>query len=181
MKKVMLILMVVFLVSPCSAWWGGEKQEPKQTIQAGEVWQAKFGGDERLIFDVTDKYVIYGYKNKGDIDFPSITTKERFLERFELVKAVEEYLSGSITITTKGELSYACEIITPKPEKPYLYNNPNNDHWICSKHGDLEPNSNTLYLAATVTFYSDTIYCYKCFGETFDKLFSEYMVGVENE
>ncbi len=164
-----------------------EKPAEKPEIVAGQIWKDRYGGDERLVFDVSKKYVIYGYKNESDIDFPSIRTKEKFLKSYELIFTAvgvvildAEYTVEAVEETEHGYI-YTIEKI---PEKPYLHKNPNNDHWICSKHGDLMPDydkdSGFFFTGtATITYYGSDIYCYICFGETLNKVLSQHITGVK--
>ena len=63
------------------------------------------------------------------------------------------------------------------PTKPYLHKNPNNDHWICSNHGDLRPNE---WLSENVIVFDDTTYCYICFyDEVVIKLINQHLTGVK--
>jgi len=80
------------------------------------------------------------------------------------------------------DLTSTSLIIEPnEPKKPYLHKNPNNDHWVCSKHGDLEPDSPWVCLdMTTVTFGDSAIaYCHKCFWEQVNIILGQYITGAK--
>ncbi len=197
MKKLMLILMLVVWYSTANAAWFGDedKQEPKVSlcqpkepeIVAGQIWEYKAHGDKREVFEVGEKYIIYGYTNGGDRDYPSIKTREKFLKYFKLIEDLIDITSGSIAVDIIDGITFwnTTAQISKEPIKPYLHKNPNNDHWICSKHGDLE--SGTIWtisvVATTISFGDDQPkYCYQCAIEVINQTLNQHITGVkENE
>jgi len=191
MKKAMLMLILLVVCSGCFA-----ADKPETEIKVGQVWKTKPGGDERKVFEVGEKYVVFGYKNDSDKDYPSIRTRKRFRRDYELVEQVGAMFTGNGDVWTftvsSPEWSFASagDIIAPDPpqtkRKPYLHKNPNNDHWICSKHGDLMPDydkDSGFYVIGspdiTVSFYGGQTYCAECFTETFDILMNQHITGVK--
>ncbi len=203
MKKVMLVLAVMLMAGSVYGGWFRKCDKDKQQIKVGQIWKRIFSGDSRKVLEVGEKYVVFGYLNGGDIDFPSVNTKEDFRDKYELVEtAIEgqirngerclEFYDGSewqkiekeepekitITITNVDTGSPPQE-----EQKPYLYKNPNNDHWICSKHGDLESNDFQFYFATRITISAiegkGVTYCQKCYWETQVKLLDQYIIGVK--
>lgn len=181
MKKVMLILMLGVCGVVHGSWFGSDV-DPE--IKVGQVWEYKANGDKREVLEVGDKYVIYGYTNGGDKSFPSVKTREGFLEYYKLVEDVLP-VAGVVEVVWGTAVSNEDLIFIvgndPEAKKPYLHRNPNNDHWICSKHGDLEPNDLLIYYATTITYYGGDIYCYKCFGETLNKVLNQHITGVKEK
>lgn len=67
--------------------------------------------------------------------------------------------------------------------KPYLHKDPN-DHWTCSKHGDLElrKRSDSISYPETISISTSgkcTTYCEKCFWGTINDILNEHITGVE--
>lgn len=181
MKKVIIMLILMFASVSQATWFSEDEPEKvKPEIKVGQIWHDPRFGDKREILMVGETFIVYTYA-EGSYDSPSIRSKDDWYKRFELVEDVEEddciIISGDECVFTMPE----------EPKKPYLHKNPNTDHWICSKHGDLMPDYNKdsmfIYLSydSTITFYGSKIYCMKCFTETFDKIFGEHITGVDNE
>ncbi len=187
MKKVMLILMLVVVCSTANAsWFSGADKPEKPEIIADQIWKNKGGGDERLVFDVGEKYVIYGYKNESDITYPSVKAKEKFLKQFELVRKSAVILLDAeyaVEVVEEAEHGYIYTI-EKIPKKPYLHKNPNNDHWICSKHGDV---TTDLLVSATykyegsqtISFFGGDTYCVDCVSEIIENTFKQHITGVK--
>lgn len=157
--------------------------KPKELeIVAGQTWKSCTSGDVHEVFEVGEKYVVYGYVGGGNKNYPSVTTISRFHDRYELVSDVEEdeiqFIfsdDGGIVLTSDIIFAVAPE----KTGKPYLHKNPNNDHWVCSKHGDLEPNDWQVYFDITISFCGSDIYCYDCFSETMNNILNQHILGVK--
>ncbi len=198
MKKVILILMLVALCCSCVT---ASKPKTKTEIKVGQVWKWTFNGVEREVLEVGKKYVVFCYKE--GYKSPDVETREDFLENHKLVQDVK-CLEGYIYIDDAGNMtdidanvnpcgptatadydSGVFTIVDLKPTKPYLHKNPNNDHWICSKHGDLMPDYKKdglvglYYLSATVTVFDSPTYCMKCFQEIINTILNQHITGVK--
>lgn len=207
MKKVILVLMLAAMIVPCLAGckdkrpaspaegmlWDnhGEMEfydgtewtalsETKPEIVAGQVWKWKVTGTaEREILEVGEKYVVYKAK-RGTQSSVGVEEKEYFLQEYELVEDMKP-----ITVFLDAEddgLIWITEADPPEPTKPYLHKNPNNDHWICSKHGDLEQDDGTLYFNIFVSVPGDdgyTTYCHKCYWGTQIKILNQHITGAK--
>ncbi len=186
MKKVMLIL-VLLAVCGCVV---ADEPETKTEIVAGQVWKNIFSGNEHEILEVGEKYVVYCYAN-GTYKSPDAKTKESFYECYEFARGVSiviEDIANScvvdmrdITFSCASEDSAISYFVTTEPQKPYLYKNLNNDHWMCSKHGDLEPDSMIVTFAATLTSIEDITYCSECFWEVCNQVLGEHIIGIKEQ
>lgn len=153
--------------------------ETKPEIKVGQVWEQKFNPpDDRVdVLEVGEKYVVYDYE--GGIR-PAVREKESFREYYKLVEQVVTLVEG----TTSVIWTFSVDGLDPPQakKKPYLHKNPNNDHWICSKHGDLDKDK----VEDTLTFWYttratmlDTTYCHECYWETQIKLINQHITGVK--
>ena len=70
MKKRMILIIVLAL---CSV---GYATETEPTIKVGQIWEYKVSGDKLEVFEVGEKYVVYGYTNGGDRYYPSVKTRK---------------------------------------------------------------------------------------------------------
>lgn len=83
---------------------------------------------------------------------------------------------------TKITVASVDFVISQEPEKPYLYQNPNNDHWTCSVHGDLNiADIGFTTYAKTISFFDGPEYCWKCVEEIVNKMLSEHIIGIKDK
>ena len=173
-KKVMLI---VLLLVVCGGCFAADKPE----IKVGQVWKRTFNGSERTILEVGEKYVVFTYSN-GTSNGPEADTKEEFRKDHELVPQFTIADAIDWGITSNGNI-----FVKDPPQakkKPYLHKNPTNDHWICSKHGDLDKDKGgadimVFFTTSTRATIHDMTYCYECYWETQIKLINQHIAGVK--
>lgn len=98
-------------------------------------------------------------------------------DEVNLIKIVE-----GLTATTGEPLTAE---IAEEPKKPYLHKDSSNDHWICSKHGDLDKWKDGYVIISPHTFDAsratiyDITYCHRCYWESQIKLINQYITGVK--
>ena len=130
------------------------------------------------MFEVGEKYIVYGYEGGSDKSYPSVYPEKRFRKYFELVITCKHKHSPSIKVEDCPNPEML--LIVHKNSKPYLYKNPNNDHWICSKHGDLDLKDDLIIVSnANLVIICGTTYCFECFWDAGKVLINEHITGVE--
>ncbi|KKN59779.1 hypothetical protein LCGC14_0538690 [marine sediment metagenome] len=163
-------------------------------IEVGQIWKRTLSGDSRRVLEVGQKYVVFGFVSGGDENYPSVETKTEFRKDYELVEPTESellvfidsktvYSDFTITADTGTHIKIIVDsvdyVISQEPEKAYIHKNPNNDHWICSKHGDLESDDFLVSSYAAVICFEDISYCRKCLFEVSDGIISQYIIGIK--
>lgn len=181
MKRFMLI-MCLAVCCGCAA--AGGELETETEIKVGQVWKWTFNGAEREILEVGEKYVVFCYKE--GYKSPDVETHEDFLEDHKLTEDIEIDTSGVLWYTstetfTIDNTTTDVYFIESEPKKPYLHKNPNNDHWICSKHGDLDRDKGKMVVSFKITRVAvlDTTYCDACYWEVQVKFLNQHITGVK--
>lgn len=132
-------------------------------------------------------------KRKGDIVFAVIAVilvcmAMAFMTGCEDKEAMAHDLHNLhgdvVAMTTESHYDYNhyAEIVG-EPKNPYLYKNLENDHWICSKHGDLYEDKDELivFLPCNLLTVNNTTYCYDCYWEVQVKLLNQHITGVKEK
>ena len=157
MKKVMLIVMLVVVCGGCFA---ADKPETKTEIKVGQVWGWAFlDGVQKNVLEVGEKYIVFHYVSEGDIILKA-QTHDGFRRSYELLKQVA--VKGATLIWTFDTSDLIASGPPQAKKKPYIHKNPTNDHWICSKHGDLTADLGTWYIGY-IAAVGDMKYCYECY------------------
>ncbi len=165
MKKCIVIILLVLLCPPAIGMW--DIKEGHKGCFAAIVDEN--GNIKKCCFGVNDhsdscKYSVVSRLKKAEEKIAELETRIIELEPNEI--------ETGLFWTTPPK----------KPQLPYLHKNPNNDHWICSKHGDLEPDKQPGILhfsMATVILFDGPLYCYECVKEIVNKLLGQHIKGVE--
>ncbi len=178
--------------------------EIKTEIEVGQIWKWTCTGEEWEVLEVGEKFVVYTYAY-GTWKTPDVKTKEDFLEDCELVAGIttvlsfniassddvlvsnDEPIEGQLRETTCDKCEVCYEIyngtkwVSLHSKKPYIHKNPNNGHWICSEHGDLDKDKDSFVVSfelTRATIYGTT-YCHECYWDTQIKLVNQHITGVK--
>lgn len=182
MKKVMLILMVLGVFAGCTI---ADKPETKTEIKVGQVWKWGDYDLSKKVLEVGEKYVVWHYiKDNGEIA-PKVETHGGFKREWKLVEQVSAVIidENGVTGDAGGLTWYYNEIKKETPQskkKPHLHKNPNNDHWICSRHGDLDKDKGlAIVLWCSKIEINGMLYCHECYWEAQNKLLNQHITGVK--
>lgn len=189
MKRVMLILMVVVCLAGCAVAGTVTKKvwldintgfESIEQFRKESKWNVGEVVEVEVTFNLETKQFtyeeFYGLLGFGKLpaDANEITV---VLGRENCGRCTSSpYLGCHI----HDKPPYTVEMqFAKEPTKPYLHKNPDNDHWICSKHGDLTGSTFTVSFYATAVTIREMTYCAECYWEVQTELINQHITGVK--